>query len=468
MKKQNILRFIQLVIATALIVIIGLLVIKFDNPTELSITPTLRYRISLGEKTLVSKEEINNENLKFQEAKKSGVEAMLAGNYEQAVKDFEKAIQKYPNAPETLIYLNNAHIGKKKAYTIAVVVPIGSDPNGALEILRGVAQAQNEINRGEKINGLPLKVAIANDDDKPEIAKQIASALVNNREVLGVVGHYSSGATLSAGEEYKAGKLVTISPVSTAVEVSDFSPYVFRTVPNDAIAAKALAKYMLTKLQQQKAAVFFNSQSTYSKSLKKEFIEEVFANGEEVDRELEFDFSDSSFSARKSVEKAIERGTQVLMLAPNVGVLDKALLVVQANQRQLKLLGGDEVYSVKTLADGGEAAVGMVVAVAWHIDADPKSDFVRNSGQLWDGSRVNWRTAMSYDAAQALIAALKRDPTRLGVQQALSASDFSATGTSGSIRFLSSGDRMGTIQLVEVRSGNRSGTGYDFVPVPSN
>jgi branched-chain amino acid transport system substrate-binding protein len=73
---------------------------------------------------------------------------------------------------------------------------------------------------------------------------------------------------------------------------------------------------------------------------------------------------------------------------------------------------------------------------------------------------------MFYNAAQALTAALKRNPTRAGVQQALSASDFSATGAAGPIQFLSSGDRNGSIQLVEIRPGNRSGTGYDFVPVP--
>ncbi len=429
------------------------------------LTTGVRERISQGEKMLLKKEESGTEKPEFQAAKQKGVRAMAESNYQQAAHEFEEAIQKYRNAHETLIYLNNARIGDNKAQTIAVVAPIGSDPNGALEILRGVAQVQNEINQAGGINGVPIKVVIANDSDDPEIAKQVASELVKTSEVLGVVGHFSSGATLAAGEEYNAGKLVTISPVSTAVKLSDFSPYVFRTVPNDAIAAKELAKYMLASLKKQKAAVFYNSQSDYSKSLKSKFVEEVFANGGQLDKDLEFDLSDSGFSARQSVEKAIERGVQVLMLAANTGVLDKALLVIQANQKRLSLLGGDDVYAPKIMADGGEAAVGMIVAVAWHIDGNPGSDFPRSSGQLW-GSPVNWRTAMSYDAAQALTAALKRNTTRAGVQQALSAPDFSATGASGTVQFLSSGDRNGSIQLVEIRPGNRSGTGYDFVPVP--
>jgi branched-chain amino acid transport system substrate-binding protein len=74
---------------------------------------------------------------------------------------------------------------------------------------------------------------------------------------------------------------------------------------------------------------------------------------------------------------------------------------------------------------------------------------------------------MSYDATVALSAAIKRNPTRAGVQQALSAGDFSANGASGLVRFLRSGDRNTSVQLVKIvpASPSRSGTGFDFEPV---
>jgi branched-chain amino acid transport system substrate-binding protein len=106
----------------------------------------------------------------------------------------------------------------------------------------------------------------------------------------------------------------------------------------------------------------------------------------------------------------------------------------------------------------------MVVAVPWHILSDPQAAFVRQSRQLW-GADVNWRTAMSYDAAIALIAGLKRDPTRQGLQQALSAPGFSAVGATGTVRFLPSGDRNQADQLVTIQAGTRSGFGFDFVPI---
>ena len=418
---------------------------------------SIKDRISFGEKTLITGE--------IAPAKKEGVEAIAAGSYEKAIANLTTAIKQKPNDPEALIFLNNARIGSAKSYTIATSLPIGSDLNTSLEILRGIAQAQNEINASGGIKGVRLKVAIANDDDNPEISKQIATTLVKNPEVLGVVGPITSDATLAAGTVYTSGKLVAITPTSTSVKISNFSQYIFRTVPSDFIAARSLANYMVNKLQKKNAAVFFNSQSNYSQSLKSEFVSSVSLEGGQVSNE--FDLSQANFSAARSVEQATKQGVEVLMLASNNDTIDKALQVVQVNDKRLALLGGDDVYMLKTLELGREKAVGMVVAVPWHIDGNLSSDFPQKSRQLW-GADVSWRTALSYDATKAFIAAIELNPTREGIQQGITSSNFTATGASGAIRFLASGDRNAPVQLVKIAPGTRSRTGYDFVPLPQS
>ena len=361
-----------------------------------------------------------------------------------------------------MIYLNNARIGNQTSYTIGVSVPISSDVNAAEEILRGVAQAQNEINQVGGIKGIPLKVLIANDNNDPDTAKQVAATFVKNKDVLGVVGHYASDVTLATIDTYQSGELVAISPISTSVKLSGASRYMFRTVPSDYVAARALADYMLQTLKQQKVAVFYNSQSGYSQSLKSEFVTSVSLGGGQVINE--FDLSDANFNAVQSVNQAIQGGAQVLMLAVNTGTLDKALQVVQVNGKRLSLLGGDDVYTPKTLQLGGLAAENMVLAIPWHSLGNPQAEFPKAANQLW-GGEVNWRTAMAYDAAKALIAGIERNPTRTGVQQALLSSDFLTEGAAGGIRFLPSGDRNQTVQLVKIQAGSRTSFGYEFVPV---
>jgi branched-chain amino acid transport system substrate-binding protein len=388
-------------------------------------------RFSTGEKILIPGAASAN--------KQSGVAALAQGNYEQAIASLEAARKDSRNDPETLIYLNNARIGKQKSYTIAAVVPInGSNPNNALEMLRGFAQAQDEVNRSGGINGVPLKLLLVDDSDNVEITQKIASRLGKNNQVLAVTGHWTSDVSLAAAFVYDAEKLVYIAPVSTTVKLSKFSPYVFRTTINNYTGGRALADYMLRKLKRQKVAVFFLPEVTYSQELKSEFATAVSLGGGDV--VAEFDLSNPSFSAAQSVKQAIERGAEVLMLATNNAAVDKALQVVQVNNKRLVVLGDlANLYTSKTLEVGGEAGVGMVMAVPWHIEGNPQAKFPLQSRQLW-GADVNGVTAMSYDAVQAIATALKRNPTRSGIQQALSASDFSANGSARTLRFLSSGE----------------------------
>ena len=79
--------------------------------------------------------------------------------------------------------------------------------------MRGVAQAQTEVNlsldnAGEElpgqnfltrkgIRGKGLKVIIADDVNIVQEAKQRAEALVKQKDILAVIGHYTSDMTLA-------------------------------------------------------------------------------------------------------------------------------------------------------------------------------------------------------------------------------------------------------------------------------
>lgn len=90
------------------------------------------------------------------------------------------------------------------------------------------------------------------------------------------------GIFLATAPIYQSSQLVAISPISTSVKLSNLNHYVFRTVPSDYIAARALAQYMLEQQQQTRVAVFYNSQSNYSQSLKSEFVTAVSLGGGRV------------------------------------------------------------------------------------------------------------------------------------------------------------------------------------------
>ena len=400
-------------------------------------------------------------------AKVQGMEAYGKGDYATAATLFEQSLQQRPNDPEALIYKNNAKnkIKNEPVLKLAVSIPgEAADGSGSREILRGVAQAQDEINQAGGINNRSLSIVIGTDNNDITIAPKVAALFVSQSDILGVIGHVASSTTLATVETYTKGELVAISPVSSAVQLSNKSPYIFRTVPSDSMAARSLVDYTVNTLKRKKAIVYFSSKSDYSKSLKGEFSTAISKEGGEV--VAEYDLALSSFDAQESLTTAKRQGADVIMLSSDTDSLNRGLQVVRLNESRLPVLGGDDVYSPKTLEATRATGENMVVAVPWHILSNTSKMFAARSRKLWGGD-VNWRTVTAYDATQALIAALQTNTTRTGIKDALRAPGFSAVGASSPVRFLASGDRTAVIQLVKIVKGSRSNYGYDFMPIES-
>jgi branched-chain amino acid transport system substrate-binding protein len=402
-------------------------------------------------------------------AKTQAMEAYGKGNYAQSQDFFKQSLQQRPNDPEALIYKNNAiaALSKTPPLRIGVSISGSADGSGSREVLRGAAQAQQELNLAGGLNGHLLSITIGTDNNDAQIAPQVAASFVERSEILGVVGHSASGVSLAATETYTQGKLVAISPVSSAVQLSNKSPYFFRTVPSDQVAAQALTKYMFETFKRQKAVVYFNSESSYSKSLKGELKTAMTQQGGQMVAEYDLAMAGLDFNA--TLMEAQQKGAEVILLASNTDSLDRALQIVRLNENRLPILGGDDVYSPKTLEVTREKGNNMVLAVPWHIQATTSQDFANRSRKLWGGD-VNWRTATAYDATQALITALREaglrsEPKREAVQQILRSGSFTASGASRPIVFQSSGDRDVPVQLVQITKGKRSGFGYDFQPI---
>jgi branched-chain amino acid transport system substrate-binding protein len=391
--------------------------------------------------------------------KEIAVAAWQQNDFRTAQTQFQAALREKRNDPEARIYWNNVQAIRHPNIKLAVTVPLRTDLALSEEVLRGVAQAQEEINQAGGSKGRHLVIEIASDDNDPAIAQTIARDLVERSDVLGVVGHIASGVTLATAPIYDQGNLVAISPISSAVQLSDKSRYVFRTVPSDAIAARALADYGIANLKRKTAIVYFNSQSDYSNSLKKEFSTSLSLAGGQVLAEV--DLSDPNFSASVSLENGIRQGADMIVLASNTSRLDQALQVVQVNRRRLPILGGDDVYGAKTVQVSGENGLGMVVAVPWHRSTNPETPFLNQARNLW-GGEVSWRTVTAYDAVQAFRLSLDQTSNREGIRAELAQPGFQAKGASQSVRFMPSGDRNAPVQLVRIVKTGQSG--YDFAP----
>ncbi|PMB22344.1 ABC transporter substrate-binding protein, partial [Fischerella thermalis CCMEE 5319] len=237
------------------------------------------------------------------------------------------------------------------------------------EILRGVAQAQDEINSKGGIDGKLLKVEIANDDNNPNIAQRVAHRFVQSQNILAVIGHNSSDASVPAANIYQAGKLVMISPTSTSPLVTNpenrsAGSYIYRTVIKNDVIAETLAEYA-KKEGKTRVAICRDSQAkdqsyepAIASALSKNDIQLI---------DIHCDLAAKNFQPEFAIERALKVQANSIFLNPHVDRIDKAIEIAKVNQGKLMLFGSHSMQTQKTLK-AGKAVNGLVMAVSWHTD----------------------------------------------------------------------------------------------------
>ena len=423
---------------------------------------SIKNRISKGDRLLLP----GFAQSRAQADRKAGIEAMAQKNFAQADLAFGAARAMEKNDPEILIYKNNARAmaraeGNLDAIlTIAVSVPISTNPNVAQEILRGVAQAQDERNAQDGISGKLLQVTIADDGNEANAAIQIATIFADDPQILGVIGHNASDASLAAAPIYEAQNLVMISPSSSANRLTNFGSYIFRTVPGTRFMSDPLAEYAVKTLKSKKVGLCYDAKAVDNLSFKDDFVASVVGQGSEI-VDVGCDIAAPNFNPTEALSRLTQQNADSLLIAPHIDRLDLAIQLAKANQRRLPLLSSATLYTSQ-IFEGKEMLKDLVLPVLWHPSTYPV--FAKRASEYWNGT-VNWRTATAYDAAQALITAIAMNgpATRQNIQSTLRSGSFSAIGAGGEIRFLSTGDRLGKSSLVQIKA---KGSTYEFVPIP--
>jgi branched-chain amino acid transport system substrate-binding protein len=422
-------------------------------------------RISRGNSTFFP--EINNI------PRDKGIQAFQQGNYQEATTLFQQAVKANRYDPEVLIYYNNALARQNGSpFTLAVVVSLDKNTTTPVEVLRGVAQAQNQFNSNKGLNGRLLEIVIANDSNTKK-AKEVAQELIKDSSILGVIGHISSDATKIALPEYEKAKLAVISPTSTSILLNN--PVFFRAVSSDESAGKKLAEYTYKSLKLKKAVIFGNPTNSYSNSIREIFTNQFEKLGGEVVRKPLIDLTSPTFDAEKEVAKSVYGDhAEAVMLFSNTQKLDITLKIAKeitkrnetlktqnSPRRELKMLGGDNLYQGEILNSGGKNVEGLIIAVPWFRETSQAQSFAKKADKQWGGA-ISWRTATSFDATQALIKALSNNPSRSTVLKGLANVSLTASETSGyPLKFTSEREREGQSILLQIKQGQ-------FTMIPNN
>lgn len=132
---------------------------------------------------------------------------------------------------------------------------------------RGASLAAEDINAAGGINGEKIKLVKGDDACEPKQAVAVANRLVDQEEVVGVIGHYCSSSTIPASEVYEDAGVLTITPGSTNPLVTERNLVtMFRLCGRDDQQGQVAADYIVDHLKASKVAII-HDKDTYGQGL---------------------------------------------------------------------------------------------------------------------------------------------------------------------------------------------------------
>lgn len=123
------------------------------------------------------------------------------------------------------------------------------------DVLYAVKLAVRERNAIGGVSGYMVELVALDDSNDPAQAPLQARKMIVDRDVMGVIGHFSDATTLVALDEYHRAGLALIAPVPADAVTEQGYPEVFRLYArNDLLGAEA-AKYVVEELGMRRLVV---------------------------------------------------------------------------------------------------------------------------------------------------------------------------------------------------------------------
>jgi branched-chain amino acid transport system substrate-binding protein len=200
----------------------------------------------------------------------------------------------------------------------------------------------------------PVRLIEADDGGTPETAMQAAQRLINQENVVAIIGPPFSGTALHVAPFVNEARIPLITPTATNPRITPGYAYVFRSTFDDNFQGVALARFIKDEFNANRAAILYDLTNEYSQGLADTF-RTAFT---QLDGEIvlvETYTADTNEDFTIQLERIAQSGAEILFL-PNL-TNDVLRQGQQINEMGLDLIliGGDSWNGARLSEHGGFA-----------------------------------------------------------------------------------------------------------------
>ena len=274
----------------------------------------------------------------------------------------------------------------------------------------GFKLAIKEINDAGGING--KKIRIVEADAKSDAAEAVNAAikLISDDKVVALVGPAVTANVIAESQVATDNKVPVIAPAATnpdvTVENGTVKPFIFRACFIDPQQSEVMAQFARKDLEANKAVLYIDSSSDYSKSLGKIFKERFEADGGVVVMEEAFLAKDQDFKA--ALTKIQTANADVIFVPAYYEEVGK--IVKQARELGITaaILGTDGWDDTKVIEIAGKDALNNTFFCTHCFEGEDSMQNFIKAYQNEYLAEPNAFAALGYDAGKMLINAIER------------------------------------------------------------
>lgn len=308
----------------------------------------------------------------------------------------------------------------------------GSEATFGISTRNAIELAIKEANAAGGVKGRKIEVRVYDNQSKPEEAANAATRLINQDQVLLILGEVASTNSIAMATKAQPAKVPMISNASTNPKVTEIGDYIFRVCFIDPFQGYVMAKFAHDNLKFTKVAVLRDLGSDYSQGLADVFERKFTEMGGKIVAGETYTKGSTDFRSQLT---AIKRSQPDGIYIPGY-YNDIGLIARQARELGItaKLMGGDGWDSEKLFELGGAAVEGSYFSNHYSPD-DPNpriQKFIADYKAAY-GAVPDALAALGYDAALVAVDAMKRATSldRAAVRDAIAATKHfpGVTGT---------------------------------------
>lgn len=367
---------------------------------------------------------------------------------------------------------NSSNIGSTTSAQADGSAGKGSDSDGVIRIAVAASmtgenaeygkqmQAAAEImadkwNHDGGILGKQIEIVPYDDKNSGDESATVAQKIVEDKEILGVLGHYSSNLCLIAGPIYQENQMIEITTSASHPDITGIGDYIFRNNSIISVESNYMLQIAIEDFGCKKIGIVSIKTdwgTTTSNMIKDIFAENYADSGAEIVAHEEIITGSDDFSP--IVTKMEEAGAEVIICVGEYGLSGPLAKQYRQVNPDIKLVAPSSAFSQQLLNLAGDAAEGLRFPISFFAGSqDPKvKEFVDEFDQKY-GGLPNSFAAQTYDATGMLLKAVKNAGTtdHKAVRDELAKLEY--PGVTGDTSFDERGDATKAYTKVEIKGG---------------